>query len=272
MTKAQNIEQQDPVEVSVITTSMNYGRFLPKCIESVMNQNTNFPYVLHHIIIDGGSTDDTAEVLKKYATRYPNLYYEINLGESQTAALNHAMKIIEEKFPETNYVGWLNADDYYRSYWLEASLTTMKREKSDVAMTCGGRGLDRGSPSPRKKVKPKRRKTAKRKVVPYVRIHKMAKGNMVCQPTVLIKTSSFRALKKKYGYYFDPADEYTQDYDLWCRFIMSGFKIRRIAGVVAMVRKHPQMMTITHNRQQNEAAAKVSQRVCAWLARKKKKG
>ena len=266
MTKAQNIEQQDPVEVSVITTSMNYGRFLPTCIESVMNQNINFPRIIHHIVMDGGSTDDTVEVLKKCEAKYPNLYYEINPGESQTEALNHAMKIIEEEFPKTGYIGWLNADDYYIPCWLEASLSALRREKSDVAMTCGGRGLDRGIPPPKKRLKPK-----KRRVVPYVRIRKLAEGNMVFQPTAFIKMSAFKTLKKKYGYYFDPADKYTQDYDLWCRFIMSGFKIRRIAETVAMLRRHSLQMTQIHNRQQNEAAAQVKQRVRVWLARKKKK-
>jgi len=255
-------------EISVITTSMNYARYIEKCIKSVMDQRVPFKFKLNHIIMDGGSTDGTIKILEKYKNQ---IHYYVNKGESQTAALNHAMKIIEQKFPQTGYVGWLNADDYYRSCWLEASLTALRREKPDVAMTCGGRGLIKEPPPPPKKVAPKKSKPVKRKVVPYVRIYRMARGNMVCQPTVFIKLPAFKALKKKYGYYFDPADEYTQDYDLWCRFIMSGFKIRRIAEAVAMVRKHPQMMTITHNRQQREAAVKVRQRVKAWLTRREKK-
>jgi len=254
-------------EISVITTSMNYAEYIEDCIKSVQEQQT--PLKINHIIMDGGSTDGTIKILEKFKDR---IYYYVNKGESQTAALNHAMKIIEEKFPKTDYIGWLNADDYYIPGGLEASLTALRREKPEVAMTCGGFGLVTGISPPRRKVAPTQLKTDNYKVIPYVQMRRLAKGNQVCQPTVLIKMSSFRTLKDKYGYYFDPADGYTQDYDLWCRFIISGFKIRRIAYTVAMFRYHPRQMSQTHYPQQREAANKVLKRIHIWLARVRKEG
>jgi glycosyltransferase involved in cell wall biosynthesis len=67
----------------------------------VLNQNyPNF----EHIIIDGGSTDGTVEILKKYL----HLKWITEPDEGQSDALNKGFKMAEG-----DYVGWLNADDAY---------------------------------------------------------------------------------------------------------------------------------------------------------------
>ncbi|MEE9316512.1 MAG: glycosyltransferase, partial [bacterium] len=216
-------------EISVITTSMNYGRYLEECIESVLGQRASFPFKINHIIMDGGSTDDTEQILKKYKDR---IHYYVNSGEGQTPALNHAMKIIEEEFPQTNFIGWLNADDYYNPIWLQASLSVLRKEAKNVAMTCGRITQVGASPILQKKIDANERRENMTQVLPYVRINRMLQGNSIIQPTVLIRMSAFKELEKRYGFYFNEEYNFTQDLDLWHRFLANGFRIRRISARV----------------------------------------
>ena len=55
--------------VSIITPVLNSDKYLELCIESVLSQS--YPYI-EHILIDGGSTDGTLDMLSDYSTRYPD--------------------------------------------------------------------------------------------------------------------------------------------------------------------------------------------------------
>ena len=90
-------------KVSIVMPSFNHCRYIEKSILSVLNQG--YPN-LQFIIIDGGSTDGTIEIIKKYS-KY--IYYwssEKDLGQSD--ALNKG-------FSKANgqIYGWLNSDDLY---------------------------------------------------------------------------------------------------------------------------------------------------------------
>lgn len=222
---------------------MNYGRYIEQCIQSVLSQKASIPTKINHIIMDGGSTDETIKILKKYEGR---IHYYVNRGEGQTPALNHAMRIIEKKFPKTKYLGWINADDYYNPCWLEASLSVLRKEPRKTAMICGY-VTQVGVPDFLKAVvKEHERVQDTTPLNPYINAQRMTRGNYVLQPTVLIRMYAFKAMKRKYGYWFNPEYDYTQDLELWHRFLANGLKIRRIRDRVATLRRHPIRMSQTH--------------------------
>jgi glycosyltransferase involved in cell wall biosynthesis len=86
---------------SVVTPSLNQGRFVGAAIESVLAQEV--PDV-EHIDVDGGSTDETHNVL----ARYPHLIVLRDEGRGQSQAVNLGFRAASG-----DVIGWVNADDCY---------------------------------------------------------------------------------------------------------------------------------------------------------------
>jgi len=72
------------VKISIITPSYNQGRFLEENIRSVMDQDHDD---VEHIVMDGGSKDETVEVLR----RFPHLVWTSERDGGQTNALNKGL-------------------------------------------------------------------------------------------------------------------------------------------------------------------------------------
>ena len=116
----------DNLKISIITPSFNQGQYIEECILSVINQN--YPNV-EHIIIDGGSTDNTVDIIKKYEQRITYWISEKDSGQSEAInkGLNQATGDI---------VTWLNSDDLYLPESLN-KVENLFRENKDVKLIHG---------------------------------------------------------------------------------------------------------------------------------------
>lgn len=93
--------------LSVITPVFNGIRFIEFCIRNVIEQNCPD---IEHIIIDGGSTDGTVEVIGRYAAEYTHIRWISEKDRGQSDAMNKGIDLASGEL-----LGILNADDYYQS-------------------------------------------------------------------------------------------------------------------------------------------------------------
>lgn len=114
--------------VSIITPSFNQSRYLEACIQSVLNQNySNIEY----IVIDGGSTDGSKEIIEKYTGQLA--YWQSKPDGGQTKALN-----IGYEKSRGQIVAYLNADDLLQPGAVESAVRCFEvnRELAFVHGAC----------------------------------------------------------------------------------------------------------------------------------------
>ncbi len=108
------------LDFTVITPSLNYGRFLKDCLASVAGQAG---VSLEHLVFDGGSTDDSAAV----AAAFPDVIWSQGKDSGMSDAINKGFGRARGE-----WVIWLNADDRLKPGVLAEILAALKRSNADV--------------------------------------------------------------------------------------------------------------------------------------------
>lgn len=109
--------------VSIITPSYNQSRFLEETIQSVLSQD--YPQI-EYLIVDGGSSDGTIDILKKYEGRLAGWVSERDQG--QTDAINKGFARATG-----DIFAWINSDDTYQPGAVSAAVAFLQQH-SGVGM------------------------------------------------------------------------------------------------------------------------------------------
>lgn len=92
--------------ISVITPVYNGERFVEACIQVVLDQQC---LDVEHILIDGGSTDQTAAIIQRYAAQYPHIRWISEKDQGQSDAMNKGIALAKGEI-----LSILNVDDDYQ--------------------------------------------------------------------------------------------------------------------------------------------------------------
>ena len=197
-----------PLTISIITPSYNQGHFIEETIESVVLQN--YPN-LEYIIIDGGSKDNTLDVIKKYDSQIT--YWESKKDKGQSDAINKGLARATG-----DIVAWLNSDDMYTENALKR-VAAIFTKYPEVDVVYGN--VWQCYPD----------KTEKHINVKFNPKHFLAGVNMH-QPSVFWR----RRVHEEVGY-IDESLYYTMDYDLWLRLFYN-YKSHKTESILSKFRCH----------------------------------
>lgn len=200
-------------KISIITPSFNQGYYIEETILSIIGQG----YAnLEYIIIDGGSTDSTVEVIKKYQSQIT--YWVSEKDKGQSDAINKGLKMATG-----DVVAWLNSDDVYAPGTLQAVAEAFIANPS-AGIVYG----DVESFFPDGRTELWTNNFEPKDFFSRVSIH---------QPAVFWK----RALHETFGY-LDESFYYLMDYDLWARIFFNVPSVR-IDKTLARFRVHDSAKT-----------------------------
>jgi glycosyltransferase involved in cell wall biosynthesis len=104
--------------ISIVTPIYNGRSYIEACIRSVIDQNC--PEV-EHILVDGGSTDGTVEIIREYAAQFPHIRWVSEKDRGQSDAMNKGIAMARGEI-----LGILNVDDTYEPGVLNRILPLMK--------------------------------------------------------------------------------------------------------------------------------------------------
>jgi glycosyltransferase involved in cell wall biosynthesis len=184
------------MKISVITPSFNQAKYLEQTIKSVVTQSHKD---IEYLIFDAGSTDDSVDIIKKYAKKYPKIIkWQSKKDKGQVDALNKGLAMAAG-----DIIAYINSDDYYLPEAFNKIVTAFK-ENSNTQWLVGNCQVTAKNLSWTFKLK---------HLVP---IHKSKSwlylSNWINQPTVFLKKDLVNKVGK-----FNPEYNYAFDYDYWLR-------------------------------------------------------
>ncbi len=207
-------------KLSVITPSFNQGKYLERTILSVLNQH--YPN-LEYIIIDGGSTDESVEVIKKYE-RYLT-YWVSEPDQGQVDALNKGFSQATG-----DWVSFQNSDDVYfpetfhRFGKVALKNTNVDLLYGDLLMITADDQV-----------------TELLKTLPFSFICQLVEGMQVHNQSLFFK----RRLLDEYGI-FDSSYRFAFDYEFITRYAAQpGVTVKRVEGLAGALRVHEEAKSST---------------------------
>jgi GT2 family glycosyltransferase len=198
--------------VSIVTPSFNQTSYLEQTIQSVLDQD----YAdIETLVIDGGSTDGSVDIIKKYAFRLAYWVSEKDAGQAD--AINKGMARAKGEI-----VAWLNSDDYYLPGTVAAAVKAFEQNPEAVLIYADMLAVDEHS-----------------QTFNTLRYRQLTLEDLLCfqiigQPAVFMRRAAF---EKAGG--LDLSYHFLLDHHLWIRIAAQG-RILHVPQMWSAARYHAQ--------------------------------
>ena len=220
-----------PLKLTIITPSFNQGRFLEETILSVLKQGH---HPLEYILIDGGSTDDSVSIIRRYEDRLA--YWVSEKDRGQVHAINKGLERATG-----DIIAFINSDDVYLPGAFNAVMTHFT-DNPESKWVCGdtimfGEGHDT------KMI---------HAVVPRSAAHCLSWAYRAPQPGHFWRTELIRSgFQERWNYDFD--------HDMYVRLLLEGYKWDYLPLPMAAYRLHEVSKTVAEGHRQIEEFDRIAE-------------
>jgi glycosyltransferase involved in cell wall biosynthesis len=221
--------------VSIITPSYNQSAYLEQAMRSVLEQDHG---ELEYIVVDGGSTDGSADIVKGYASRLKWWLSEQDQGQAD--AINKGFA-----HARGGIVAWLNSDDYYLPGVISSAVKAFERNPDAMLVYGNMLAVDE-----------------KGRTINTLKYRQLSLEDLLCfqiigQPAVFFRRSAF---EKAGG--LDVTFHYLLDHQLWIKIARQG-RITHVDDAWSAARYHP----AAKNRLKAAEFGREAFRILDWAAR-----
>jgi glycosyltransferase involved in cell wall biosynthesis len=204
--------------ITIVTPSFNQGQFLEQTIRSVLDQN--YPN-LDYIVMDGGSTDSSVDIIKKYATKLSYWVSEKDNGQSDALVKGFARGT-------GTIFAYLNSDDVYLPGTLNSIAVAFRDEGLDVVY--GNTYW----------IDPEGNTIGDRRQTPFVPLGYLYGGFDLQQPATFWTREIYQKVDG-----IDSTFSFAFDTELFTRFVKAGGRFHHVNTFLAGFRIHPESKSTT---------------------------
>ena len=212
-------------KISIVTPTLNQGKFIERTILSVLNQD--YPS-LEYVVMDGGSIDETLSILARYSHRIRHVS-EKDAGQSN--AINKGMRLCTGEL-----LTWLNSDDMLATDALAGMAMAFYSSGADMVAGVCQVQKDGG-------VLNRHMTTCGDGPLPLDDLLDLdgiwMQGQFFYQPEVMFT----RSLWERAGGRVDESLHYSMDYEMWLRFAEQGARLHAIGRTIALFGVHAEQKT-----------------------------
>lgn len=193
---------QEKYKFSVITPSFNQAGFIKRTLQSVADQEADF--LVEHIVMDGGSTDGTLEILKDHGSQ---IQYHSAPDRGMPDAVNKGFALASGEI-----VGWLNSDDTYLPGTLQKVAAYFDRNPKCLWLYGNCRIVDAYDQEIRKWITAYKNRSSRK-----YSYQRLLMENFISQPAVFMRRAALKAAGP-----LDITLPTAMDFDLWLRLAKLG--------------------------------------------------